>query len=164
MFGAVLGLCMKYEATYATTWSMFENGGSRRGTDFSSIDGNMVPRASYRHMEFVAKHFKGIYADGRSSDTNLLVFGSKDTDTLSVLIMNRVTGAPQEYQLRLNEDFAGDGKAQLSVAAASSKKYNGIIEGRATQVLVFQGDRITKYAYSSKDFDNGLPPVRTTAE
>lgn len=164
MFGAVLGLCMEYEATYATTWSMFENGGSRRGTDFSSIDGNMVPRASYRHMEFVAKHFKGIYADGTSSDTNLFVFGSKDTDSLSVLIMNRVAGAPVEYQLHLNDDFAGHGKAQLSVAAASSRKYHGIIEGRATQVLVFKGERITKYNYTSKDFDNGLPPVGTTAE
>jgi hypothetical protein len=115
-------------------------------------------------MEFVAKHFKGIYAEGKSSEPNLMVFGSKDEATISVCIMNRAAGAPVEYQLHLNEDVAGTGKAQLSVAAASSKKYSDIIEGRSTQVLVFKGDRITKYAYASKDFDNGLPPVRTTAK
>ncbi len=163
MFGAVLGLCMKYGATYATTWSMFENGGSRRGTDFSSIDGDMTPRASYRHMEFVAKYFKGSYADGESSDKNICVFGSKNGDSISVLIMNRVAGAPVGYSLRLNSDAhsADQGKIQLKVDAGSSKEYADAIEGRSTQLLVFKGDGIRKHTYTSRDFDQGKPPVET---
>jgi hypothetical protein len=164
MFGAVLGLCMKHEATYATTWSMFENGGSRRGSDFSSIDGNMVPRASYRHMEFVAKHFKGVYADGKSSDKNILVFGSKNADIISVLILNRVAGPPVVYQLHLDNKSVGNTNAQLNVDAGSRKQYDDIITGRSTQLVLFQGDQIIKYTYTSQDFDNNQPPVRTTAE
>lgn len=160
MFGAVLGLCMKYQATYATTWSMFENGGSRRGSDFSSIDGNMVPRASYRHMEFVAKHFKGVYADGKTSDKNIFVFGAKNADTVSVLILNRVAGPPVAYQLHLNDKSVGNTNAQLNVDAGSSKQYDSIITGRSTQLVLFQGDQVIKYTYTSQDFDNNRPPVR----
>jgi hypothetical protein len=43
----------------------------------------MTPRVSYRHMEFVAKYFKGSYADGESSDPNIVVFGSKNADGIS---------------------------------------------------------------------------------
>lgn len=162
MFGGILGLCMKYGATYATTWSMFENGGRRRGTDFSSIDGDMTPRASYRHMELVAKYFKGTYADGKSSDKRIFVFGSKSGDTISVLIMHRVESPPVEYTLHLNYDAGGTGKTQLNVDASSSIEYNGIIERRSTQLLIFEGEAITKHTYTSKDFDNGLPPVEST--
>ena len=61
---SAMDLCMKYEATYATTWSMFENSGNRKGTDFSFIDGkNMTPRPSYRHIEMIANNFEGYYLE-----------------------------------------------------------------------------------------------------
>jgi hypothetical protein len=161
MFGAVLGGCMKYGAQFAATWSMFENGGIRQGSDFSSIDGNMTPRASYRHMQFIAKYFKGVYADGKSSNSNITVFGSKNADTISVMIMNTSYGA-LEYSLHLNFDSLGSNGVLLNIDAANSKKYSDIIIGRSTQVIVFKGDKITKYIYTSSDFELDLPPTQTT--
>ena len=96
MFGAVLGWCMEYGANFATSWSMFEHGGDRKGSDFSLIDGaNMTPRASYRHMEFVAKYFTGSFVKGIAPDTSFMVYGAQNGDQLSVMIMNRGFGEPR---------------------------------------------------------------------
>jgi hypothetical protein len=158
MFGGVLGLCMKYEATYTTSWSMFESGGNRQGSDFSFIDGNMIPRASYRHMQMIAKNFKGEYVDGISSLEDILVFGSKNGDTVSVMIMNRKADAPASYTLHLNLSDTSENDVQLNVDAGSSIKYSDIISGRATQLLVFKNGEIIKTNYTSIDFDNGTAP------
>ena len=90
MFGGVLNLSMKYEATYATSWSMFEHGGDRKGSDFSFIDGtNMIPRPSYRHMQMIAKNFSGVYVDGTSSTKDIITFGSVDKNNTLHLNANK---------------------------------------------------------------------------
>ncbi len=160
MFGGILGLCMKYEAKYATTWSMFESGGNRQGTDFSMIDGaNMTPRASYRHMEFVAKYFKGEYIDGTSSSNDFIVYGSQNEEEISVMIMHRASGLPKEYTLLLNDTASTNGQYNLKVNAGLPFSYNDIINPRSTQVIIFRGDSITKINYTSIDFENELPPT-----
>lgn len=159
MFGGILGLCMKYEAKYATTWSMYENGGSRQGSDFSMIDGNMTPRASYRHMEFVAKYFKGEYIDGISSSNDFVVYGAQNEEQTSVMVMHRASGLPKEYTLLLNDTATTSEKYKLKVKAGLGTTYSDIITPRTTQILIFRGDSIIKTNYSSEDFDNDLPPV-----
>ncbi len=162
MFGGVLGLCMKYEATYAATWSMFENGGSRTGTDFSFIDGaNMTPRSSYRHMEFVAKYFTGNYLEGTTSDSDIFIYGAKDADRTTVMIMNRGTDAPKKYTLHLNDAATTGDDVVLNVAGGLQNVYSDYIGRRTTQVIVFEGSSIIKFNYSSQDFDNERAPVET---
>ena len=118
MFGAVLGGCMEYGATFATSWSMFEHGGDRKESDFSLIDGaNMSPRASYWHMQLVAKYFKGTYLKGIAADTNFMVFGSQNGSQTSVMIMNRGFGETKEYSLYLKEPKK-QGKFQQRLQAA----------------------------------------------
>lgn len=160
MFGGVLGLCMKYEAMYAASWSMFENGGNRQGTDFSFIDGaNMTPRASYRHMEFVAKYFTGEYLDGVSSTDDFVVYGAKNTEHTAVMVMHRADDVAKEYTLHLNATATEGGDYVLNVDGASTTKYTDIISPRTTQVIIFNGTTITKINYSSEDFDNERAPV-----
>jgi hypothetical protein len=165
MFGGIMGLCMKYGATYATTWSMYENGGNRTGTDFSMIDGaHMTPRASYRHMEFVAKYFKGEYVDGTSSNTDFVVFGAKDKDQVSVMIMHRGYGVPKEYKLTLDNTTPTGFPYALKVNADTAIVYSDIISERTTHVLIFRGDSIVKINYSSKDFDKEIAPQLSTVK
>ncbi len=157
MFGGILGLCMKYEAKYATTWSMFENGGNRQGSDFSMIDGaNMTPRSSYRHMEFVAKYFKGEYIDGISSNNDFIVYGAQNEEQTAVMIMHRGSGPAKEYALLLNDTASTTEKYKLKVNAGLDIRYSDIITPRSTQVIIFRGDSITKINYTSDDFDNEL--------
>jgi hypothetical protein len=160
MFGAVLGWCMEYEANFATSWSMFEHGGDRKGSDFSFIDGaNMTPRASYRHMEFVAKYFTGNFVKGIAADTSFMVYGAQDGDKLSVMIMNRGFGEPREYNLYLKDAGQTGPGLNLVVKGNRDDVYKDVIQPRATQVLIFKGDSITKINYTSDDFDNERPPV-----
>jgi hypothetical protein len=159
MFGVVLGWCMEYEAKFATSWSMFEHGGDRKGSDFSFIDGeNMTPRASYRHMQFVANYFTGNFLKGFSADTSFMIYGAQDGDRLSVMIMNRGFGEQQEYSLYLNDPNPAESGINLIVKANRDDVYKDVIQPRATQVLIFKGDTITKINYSSQDFENERPP------
>ena len=159
MFGAVLGWCMEYGATYATSWSMFEHGGDRKGSDFSFIDGaNMTPRASYRHMEFVAKYFTGEFVKGTASDSSFMVYGAKDGNQLSVMIMNRGFGEPRKYTLYLKDTKKTGSGLTLVIHGNSNEVYKDEIQPRATQVLIFKGDSIIKINYTSEDFDNERAP------
>lgn len=165
MFGGIMGLCMKYEATYATTWSMFENGGNRTGTDFSMIDGtHMTPRASYRHMEFASKYFKGEYVDGISTSNNFVVYGAKNAEQISVMIMHRGYGYPKKYTLSLN-NTAGTGTAvSLKLNADTALTYSDMITERTTHVIIFRGDSVIKINYSSDDFDKEIAPQLSTVK
>lgn len=157
MFGQVLGACMKYGGDFATTWSMFEHNGNRTGTDFSMIDGNGTPRASYRHMEFIAKYFKGDFADGTSTSPNIKVFGSKDGKRISVMIINR-EGGSQKYTLRLDDKTIKKDGLKLNVKAGLKLEYQDVILEQSTQVLIFDGSELTKWMYSSEDFKNDKAP------
>ncbi len=159
MFGGVLDLCMKYGATFATTWSMFENDGNRKGTDFSSIDGtNMTPRPTYRHMQMIAKSFKGIYAEGKSSVSDIITFGSVDGNTISVMIMNR-SNTPASFSLQLNKmETTANGNVQLNIDASSSIVHKGTIEALATHTYVFKNNEIAKTVYTNQHFINQKAP------
>jgi hypothetical protein len=160
MFGAVLGGCMEYGATFATSWSMFEHGGDRKGSDFSYIDGtNLTPRASYWHMQFVAKYFTGTYLKGISQDTNFMVYGAQDGDRISVMIMNRGFGEPKEYSLYTKAPKKKGPGLNLVILGKRKGVYKDAIQPRATQVLIFKGNSLTKINYTCDDFDNGRPPV-----
>ena len=160
MFGAVLGYCMEYEANFATSWSMFEHGGDRKGSDFSFIDGaNMSPRASYWHMQLVAKYFLGKYLNGIVQDTNFIVYGAQKDDQTSVMIMNRGLGEAKEYTLYLKDIKKKSSGLNLAIQGKQKGIYKDVIQPRATQVLIFKGDSITKINYTSNDFENERPPA-----
>jgi hypothetical protein len=162
MFGAVLGGCMEYGATFATSWSMFEHGGDRKGSDFSFIDGhNMTPRASYWHMQFAAKYFTGTYLKGISADTSFIVYGAQDGDQMSVMIMNTGYGEAKDYTLYLKDTKKKSPGLNLTVQGKRNGVYKDVIQPRSTQVLIFKGKSISKINYTSQDFDNERPPVLT---
>jgi hypothetical protein len=160
MFAAVLAYCMEYGATYATNWSMFENGGSRKGTDFSMFDGkNLTPRSSARHQELIAKYFTGEFIKCNSLDSNLMVFGAKNKSQLSVMIMNTGFKTTQEYTLSAKKKVDLLTGLSLTVNSKLKKAYKDKIAPRTTQVLIFKGNKITKVTYTSNDFDQKRAPV-----
>ncbi|MDR7090609.1 cellulase family glycosylhydrolase [Cellvibrio fibrivorans] len=160
MFAQVLGAAMKYQATYVATWSMFENGGSRSGTDFSMIDGNGTPRSSYRHMEFIAKHMKGNYAEGISSNANVVAFGAVNGSQRAVMIMNRSTSAAYNYTLRLNNDaIGGASDLKINIDAGSVQEYSDTIAPNTSIFLVFGEQNVTLSTYSKTHFLADLAPT-----
>lgn len=159
-FGAVLGYCMEYGANFATSWSMFEHGGDRKGSDFSLIDGaNMAPRASYWHMQLVAKYFTGTFLKGTAPDSSFIVYGAQDGDQTSVMIMNRGFGEAKAYNLYTKDTKTKGTGLNLVIQGNRKGVYKDVIQPRTTQVLIFKGGSVTKINYSSEDFDNERPPA-----
>jgi hypothetical protein len=164
MVGGILGQCMKYGATYACLWDMFERGGNRtNSTDFSWIDGvgGKRPRAMYWHMAFVSREFSGNYADGSCNITDILTYGCKDENKnkLCAIIINRANTA-QTYTLRFDKTTITTGNCRINIDANTNVQYQGNITGLTTQCLVFNlsGSLIRRYTYTSEDFNQLVPP------
>jgi hypothetical protein len=163
-FGCILGQCMKYEYTYACTWSMFENGGSRTGTDFSYIDGPTgKPRATYYHMQMVAQNFSGTYADGTTNQTNVVAYGSKDLTKgrLSAMIVNK-TGTAYSFSLRFDNTAITTSTLHVNLNAGVSGIYTDNIAANTTICLVFTSTGSKKITYTSGNFSAAQAPTTST--
>ncbi|TRX20443.1 hypothetical protein [Flavobacterium franklandianum] len=138
---------------------MFENDGNRKGTDFSSIDGaNMTPRPTYRHRQMIAKNFKGIYVEGKSSLSDIITFGSADRNKISVMIINRAN-KPASFTLYLNKIVVSDNtETTLNIDANSSIVHTGTIEALATHTYVFKNNEIVRTVYINQHFINEKAP------
>jgi hypothetical protein len=162
MIGGVLGQCMKYEATYACYWDLFERGGVRTNpTDFSWIDGvgGKRPRATYWHMAFVSREFSGTFADGTCTVADVLTYGCKDTDKLAAIIINRANRS-QSYTLRFDKTSMTTGDCRINIDAGVAVQVQGSLVGLATQCLVFnlKGELVRRYTYTKDDFDKLAEP------
>jgi len=149
MVGAVYGGAMRYEATFATMWSMLEGGGSCGGTDFSIIGNDLKPRPSFNHMQLIAKNMSGTYAHGTTSmGANIFPFGSKSTKDIAVMILNR-GGQAYTFALRLdNQAIAGNG---VNIDAGVAVQHEVAIGANTTMLLVFalDGSLSKRYTYNA---------------
>ena len=160
-FAEVYGLCMKYEAAYACPWSMFEHGGRRSGTDFSFLDGQgLTPRPSYRHMQLIAQHFRGTYADGSSNLPHVRAFGCLAENQSCVLILNMETDGERAYTLRL-DDGAITSSCAINIDAGVELEYKDTIPNQTTQLLIFDshGTLIRRYVYGLDQAKAGETPL-----
>ncbi len=163
MFGQIFGHAMRYGAAYVATWSMFENGGSRGGTDFSFVDGPTgTPRSSYYHMQAIARHFSGKYANGQSSIGGVRVFGAKDAGKTAVMVLNIEGSGQRACTLRLSSAPITSGECRLNVDAGIALSSAVTINSQETLVLVFdaQGKLTKRITYSSREhWQNNRPPT-----
>jgi hypothetical protein len=154
---------MKNGATYATSWSMFEHGGDRKGSDFSFIDGkNMTPRPTYIHMQMIAQNFGGNYVEGKSSLSDVITFGSVNGSKISVMIINRAN-KPVAYNLNLNYNntLTSGVEVQLNIDANTNRSHSDTIEPLSTHTLTFDANTIHKVVYHNENFLNETPPTKT---
>ncbi|MBN1362012.1 MAG: hypothetical protein JW993_15560 [Sedimentisphaerales bacterium] len=152
MFGQIYGYVMEYGGTYAITWSMFENGGRGRGTDFSFVNADMTPRPSYYHMQMISQNFSGRYADGRCNVPTLRAYSAVDTDKIAVMLIN--VGDSQTSNVRLNNDPVDD-SCQVNIDAGVAITLVQRIGAHTSMVLVFdrQGQLTKRITYA----EDGTP-------
>ena len=151
---------MKYGATYCSPWSTFENGGRRQGTDYSFIDGQgLTPRPSYRHMELVAKNFRGEYLDGVTNLPDIRAFGCKRSDGFCAMILNLEDAGTRSYTLRF-DDGKIEGACAINLDGGLMAQYKDAIANQTTQLLVFSGNGMLarKYTYGLDQAKAGEPP------
>lgn len=165
-FAEVYGICMKYGATYACPWSMFEHGGRRSGTDFSFLDGQgLTPRPSFRHMQLIAENFRGSYADGSTSQPNIRAFGCKSNGQYCALILNMEAKGQKTYTLRFDRRPIRDACA-INIDAGEAIEYQDAISNQTTQLLVFNanGQLLRKSVYGLEQAKAGSAPLVVEAD
>lgn len=138
-FAEVYGLGMQHGATFINTWSMFESGGSRNGTDLGFLDGGArVPRSSYHHMSLLARHFKGNHLASTSNLSDVRVLASRSESGIAVMILNMESGSSRNYALRLDLGaMASSEPLRVQVDGGVAMQHAGVIPAQTTMVLVF---------------------------
>jgi hypothetical protein len=166
MFAQVYGYVMKYGGTYAATWSMFENSGSCSGTDYSFINSDGTPRATFYHMQMVSKNFSGHYLDGSSNRDKIRVYASIDIGEgrIAVMVLNIDTSVDQSCTVSLSAAPESPDGCHVVVPAELEASYELDIKSQTSVVLVFDsGGKVTKtVTYSSAHHRVGQAPTVTT--
>jgi hypothetical protein len=162
MFGGVYGYAMEYGATYVASWSMFENSGSRQGSDYSAFDGQgFTPRASYWHQRMIAENFAGRSVATTSPRADIMVFAAHDParNSTAIMIMNLGRSPRVPYTLHFDRsgEAAPDG-VNLTIDVGLGLSYTDSIAAVSTQVLVFSGEGSKKTTYGEADFLAGRGP------
>ncbi|MCU0792533.1 MAG: glycoside hydrolase family 44 protein [Opitutaceae bacterium] len=159
MFGAIYGIAMEHGAFTAATWSMYEHGGSRTGTDFSFVDGKqLTPRPTYWHMQLVSRYFSGDYIPARSPADSLVVYGADDGKRIAVMLLNL---SDREVAFALG--FGGRPSVERDAVpvvldSRPGPTRAGRIGPRSTQVLLFESGTVSRIDYTEQDFLAGRGP------
>jgi hypothetical protein len=156
-FACIYGLCMKYEYAYACTWSMFENGGSCGGTDFSWLFGDGKPKSTFYHMKMVAKNMSGIYCEGKTNQASVVAYGTRDENKLCAMIVNK-GGSSQSYTLSFNTAPVA-GACQINIDAETDCVYKDVVPANATHCIVIKKTGSAKTEYTSGHFNARQPSV-----
>ncbi|PKN93850.1 MAG: hypothetical protein CVU44_08530 [Chloroflexi bacterium HGW-Chloroflexi-6] len=164
MFAEIYGYLMKYNGTYATTWSMYENGGKCNGTDFSFVGSDMQPRATFYHMQMISQNFSGNYLDGISNLDEIRSYGAVNLQTgqIAVMLLNIDTKGPQTCAIRLDANPIQAGTCQVNIPAGIAVEVEQTIDSQTSMVLVFdlQGKLRKTITYSrSEHWSNSAAPT-----
>jgi hypothetical protein len=155
MFAEIYGYMMKYGGTYGETWSMLENGGSCRGTDFSFVDAKVKPRSTFYHMQMVSENFSGFYLDGISNLDGIRAFGAVDTKAqrITVMLLNIDVTASHACTIRLNANPIKTGECRVSLPVGLPVDLAQTIGSQTSIVLVFdlQGHLFKTVTYAKGD-------------
>jgi hypothetical protein len=162
-FGCIFGNCMKYEYTYATTWSMSEGNNSCGGTDFSWMGGGSgQPRSAFYVMQMIAKNFSGVYCAGTSSNKDVFTYGCRDSNKLCAMIINK-SGSSQSYTLHFDTNPITGGDCTINIDAETEKvvEFKDQIPAGGTQCIVIKctGSQKTVYTGGNSSTTSNIDAV-----
>jgi hypothetical protein len=154
----ILGLAMKHGVEFVNFW------GVTNAFGYLEKDTHKK-RPTFHHFKMVADNFRGVYCDGKSNQSNVKTYGSKDGNQVAVIITNQSSGNKYKYTVKLNNGaVSGSDAVKLNIDAGINKEFKDEIAAEATTLLVFNssGDIIRKCEYKlNGNADKDLPPTCT---
>lgn len=159
----MLCIGIKNGVDFVNIWSVIE--GNSTGSNIGFIDpstGNKKPL--YHHFKMLAESFKGTYADGISNVANVKTFGSKNSQEISVLIMNQDQANNYNYKVHLNStSIPGNIPLKINIDAGVSAEYTDVLASQSTVLLTFNSAgtliRKTEYSLNGNAASNQPPTV-----
>ena len=163
----MLGIGMKKGLAFFNFWSVIE--GNTQALNIGYIDRSSGDRKpTFYHFKMMSENFKGTSCDGTDNQTNVKVFGSKDAEQISVMILNQNQSGNYNYTLRLNTGtVSGNNALKINVNADLEKEYTDVINNQSSVLLVFNmaGNIIKKCEYKLDGHASAnLPPSCVTFE
>ena len=155
---------MKNNLNIFNLWSVVE--GNSVITNIGYINGSTgVKKPLYYHFKLLADNFKGDYADGITNQINVKSYGSKNSEQVSVLILNQDITNSFNYKIQLNSTPISESVAlKINIDAGIAISYNDTIASQSSVLLTFNsaGTIIRKSEYSlSGNAMANLPPTVT---
>lgn len=159
--GQFLMIMMKNVASnggvYVAPWSIYESGGNKGSTDFSTFNANGSQRSTMAHIALMANNRRGFLMPASTVDTayvdKVVPFAMTDATGSSVMLMNTST-APVSYAARLDGKTPDAGAAvrfQFSSTGLVPAQWTGTLPAKTTYLFTLdgQGRRLARYEYNS---------------
>lgn len=154
---------LKNGVDFFNVWSVIE--GNNNVTNIGFIDPSTgIKKPLYHHFKMLAENFKGTYADGISNVGNVKVFGSKNSNEVSVLIMNQDLTNNYNYKLQLNSAaIAGNVALKVNIDAGIAAEFTDVLPSQSSVLLTFNSAgtiiRKTEYSLTGNAVANQPPTV-----
>lgn len=160
----VFCMAMEFNAFTVTPWCIQES--DRASTYFGYIGGppNFIPHATYYHMQMLAENMRGSYIKMKSSNPYLKVFGSKNDDEFTIVIMNQHEST--SFDIDLNSINKNEGVKTTSIQITASEKIKGnhtfSSKPNSTRLMKFnkKGEKILDLLYDLEAAKKDLPPSK----
>jgi hypothetical protein len=154
----ILGLAMKHGVEFVNFW------GGTNAFGYLEKDTHKR-RPTFHHFKMVAENFRGVYCDGKSNQSNVKAYGSKDGTQIAVIITNQSSGSKYKYTVKLsNNGASGSDPVKLNIDAGVNKEFKDEIAAQSTTLLIFdiEGNIIRKCEYKlNGNADKDIPPTCT---
>lgn len=150
----LLGIAAKQNLAFITFWSATEGpSASNLGLGYLTSDA-ATRRPTYYHFQMLAQNMRGAPLQTNSNLAKVKVFSAKDSDQITVLLMNQES-LPYNYTLRLdNAGFDTSNAALLRAEAGVAAESTGTLAAESTTLLVFNTSGVFKKKVEYKKGDS----------
>jgi hypothetical protein len=135
-FAEIYGLGMEFGAFTMTPWCISET--DRLSTDFGylGLPMDFHPRSSYYHTQMMAQNMKGEFLVTRSNNSFVKTIGSKSTDEICVMILNKDEFHDLDFDLFLNSESESGKPLVVNANADLDVSISGRIQNQTTMLYV----------------------------
>lgn len=156
-------LAMEYGAFTVTPWCIQES--DRASSYFGYIGGppNFTPHSTYYHMQMLSENMIGEYIKMKSNNPFLKVFGSKSSDSTTIIIMNQSNSETFNIDLsQINKFVPNSEILAISAARNINANFKGQSKPNSTRLLKFnsKGKKTLDITYDLEMAINNLPPQK----
>lgn len=156
----MLGIAMEHGVDFFNFWSVIEGNNVAHDKGYLCRDGVTV-HPSYHHFKMMAEHFRGNALTPSDNQTNVKTFAAKDTDQVTVILINMDGTTDYTYSVSLNST-ASSGSLQVNVPAnISATQSTGTVSKQSTILLVFNSSGTLKKKIEYKRYGTNNNPTLT---
>jgi hypothetical protein len=162
-FAEIYGAAMELGTFAVLPWSLLESNGAGAPDDLGMFDlkaGAASPRPSWRHLEALARNFRGTFYAGQSGSASVKAFASRSGDTVAVLVLNESTSEGGTVAVSFSDQAPkAAAKYAVKIPMGLGLEASDTLPPESSLLFLLKGgSRIYRWAYSEADAAQGRAP------